>query len=103
MADFSLQPQVCDRQVLQCVTQCCLRVFECFSPDDPKVKYPLCIEGEQACTPEDCGGPWVYADYLAALGDPKHWQHDQMLEWRGPFDPEAFDAKKATKEIRKIK
>jgi len=26
-----------------------------------------------------------------------------MLEWRGPFDPEAFDAKKATKAMRKLK
>jgi hypothetical protein len=23
------------------------------------------------------------------------------MEWRGPFDPEAFDAKKATKEMKK--
>jgi hypothetical protein len=34
---------------------------------------------------------------------PKHEQHDEMMEWRGPFDPEAFDAKKATKEMRKVK
>jgi len=26
-----------------------------------------------------------------------------MMAWRGPFDPEAFDAKKATKEMRKVK
>jgi len=40
------------------------------------------------------------AAYLAALCDPKHEQHIEMLEWRGPFDPDAFDAKKATKEIK---
>jgi hypothetical protein len=78
-------------------------LFEGFPPADPMAKYPLCVEGERACPPEDCGGPWGYADYLAAIRDPKHEQHDEMLEWRGPFDPESFDAKKATKEMRKIK
>ena len=77
--------------------------FEGFPPADPKAKYPLCLEGERACPPEDCGGSWGYADYLAALADPKHEQHDELLEWRGPFDAEAFDVKKATKEMRKVK
>ena len=60
-------------------------------------------EGERACPPEDCGGPWGYADYLAAIADPQHERHEELLEWRGPFDPEAFDAKKATREMRKVK
>jgi len=77
-------------------------LFEGFPPADPKAKYPLCVEGERACPPEDCGGPWGYTDYLAAIRDPKHEQHEEMLEWRGPFDPEAFDVKKATKEMRKL-
>ena len=68
----------------------------------PKAKYPLCLEGERACPPEDCGGPSGYVDYLAALTDPEHEEHGQMLEWRGPFDSEAFDAKKATKAMRKV-
>lgn len=78
-------------------------VFEGFPPVDPKAKYPQCLEGERACPPEDCGGPWGYVDYLAALADPHHEQHDELLEWRGPFDPEAFDARQATKEMRKVK
>ena len=76
-------------------------VFEGFPPLDQKAKYPLCVEGGRACPPEDCGGPWGYADYLAALADPEHEQHEELLEWRGPFDPEAFDPKKATKEMQK--
>ncbi len=66
-------------------------------------KYPLCLVGERACPPEDVGGPWGYADYLAALADPENEQHDELLEWRGPFDPEAFDPKKATREMRKVR
>lgn len=78
-------------------------LFEGIPLVDNKAKYPLCLEGERACPPEDCGGPWGYADYLAAIADPGHEQHEEMLKWRGPFDPEAFDAKQATKEMRKVK
>jgi hypothetical protein len=78
-------------------------VFEGFVAVDPEAKYPQCVEGARACPPEDCGGPWGYADYLAAVNDPRHERHEEMLEWRGPFDPEAFDAKKATREMRKPK
>ncbi|MGP0068200.1 MAG: plasmid pRiA4b ORF-3 family protein [Isosphaeraceae bacterium] len=77
-------------------------LFEGSPPREPKAKYPLCLEGERACPPEDCGGPSGYVDYLAALTDPEHEEHGQMLEWRGPFDSEAFDAKKATKAMRKV-
>jgi hypothetical protein len=64
-------------------------------------RYPLCVEGERACPPEDVGGVWGYAEYLEALADPKHEQHGEMLQWRGPFDPEEFDAEKATKAMRR--
>jgi hypothetical protein len=76
-------------------------LFEGFPPIDAKVKYPLCLEGERACPPEDCGGPSGYGEYLAAIADPEHEEHEEMLEWRGPFDPEAFDYEKATTEMRK--
>ena len=78
-------------------------LFEGFPPAEPKAKHPLCLEGARACPPEDCGEPWGYADYLAAIADPEHEQHEETLEWRGSFDPDAFDAKTATKEMRKIK
>ena len=78
-------------------------LFEGFPPIDSKAKAPLCLEGERVCPPEDCGGPPGYGDYLDAIADPQNEQHEEMLEWREPFDPEAFDAKQATKEMRKVK
>jgi len=75
--------------------------FEGYPPVEKGTKFPLCLEGERACPPEDCGGPWGFTDYLEALADPKHEEHEELLEWRGPFDPEAFDAKKVTREMRK--
>jgi hypothetical protein len=76
-------------------------VFEGYSPIAKKVKYPLCVEGERACPPEDIGGPWGYAEFLEAIADPDHERHDEFMDWRGPFDPEEFDVKKATSEMRK--
>jgi hypothetical protein len=56
------------------------------------VDYPCCVAGERACPPEDCGGPWGYADFVAAIQDPTHESHEDQLEWiGGEFDPEAFD------------
>lgn len=53
--------------------------------------YPICLTGKRACPPEDCGGPWGYAEFLQAISDPEHEQHDELLEWiGGEFDPEAF-------------
>lgn len=64
-------------------------------------RYPVCVEGERACPPEDVGGVWGYAEYREALADPKHEQHEEMLQWRGPFDAEKFDAERATKMMRR--
>lgn len=77
-------------------------LFEGSPPLDPKAKYPLCVEGERACPPEDCGGIWGYGDFLEAIRNPKHEEHENMLEWiGGRFDPDEFHAKKATKAMKK--
>lgn len=56
----------------------------------PDVFYPRCIVGARKGPPEDAGGTGGYADYLEALADPDHEEHENMLAWRGAFDPEAF-------------
>lgn len=64
-------------------------------------KYPLCLQGKRACPPEDCGGVWGYADFLEAIRNKNHEQHEDMLEWiGGQFDPEEFDASVATRCMR---
>jgi hypothetical protein len=77
-------------------------VFEGCPAVDPKTKYPLCMEGERACPPEDCGGVYGYGDFLEAISNKKHDDHKSMLEWVGGwFDPEEFDAATATKAMKK--
>ncbi|VAX35481.1 hypothetical protein MNBD_UNCLBAC01-755 [hydrothermal vent metagenome] len=58
------------------------------------VKYPRCIKGARQCPPEDCGGVPGYEEFLKAMSDPKHSEHESMCEWiGGEFDPEKFDCK----------
>lgn len=62
-------------------------------PVEPQRRYPRCLAGQRACPPEDVGGPWGYAEFLAAITDPGHDEHDNLLDWNGgSFDPETFDA-----------
>ncbi len=64
----------------------------------------VCLAGANACPPEDCGGIGGYADFLVAISDPKHEEHERMLEWiGGSFDPLAFDLEKTNKRLKKIK
>ena len=77
-------------------------LFEGCPPADKGKKYPLCVEGERACPPEDCGGVWGYADFLEAITNPKHEEHESFLEWcGGSFSPDEFDRKDATKAMKK--
>ncbi|MCF8245164.1 MAG: plasmid pRiA4b ORF-3 family protein [Saprospiraceae bacterium] len=65
------------------------------------VKYPRCTAGKRACPPDDCGGPWGYPDFLKAINDPKHPEHEEMLDWiGGEFDAEAFDLEGVNGRLR---
>jgi hypothetical protein len=60
---------------------------------EPGVRYPTCSAGRRACPPEDVGGPWGYPEFIAAVADPKHPDHEHWTEWiGGSFDPNQFDA-----------
>jgi hypothetical protein len=78
-------------------------VVEKILPPGEGPKYPECLDGKRASPPEDVGGPWGYADFVQAISDPGHEQHEEMLEWRGKFDPEAFDLQAVNKGLRRLK
>jgi hypothetical protein len=66
-------------------------VVEKILPHDPQQKLPTCIKGKLACPLEDIGGVWGYYRFLEIINDPEHPEHEEMLEWGGDVDPEAFD------------
>ncbi len=67
-------------------------VVERIFPPEKDVDYPRCLDGRRACPPEDVGGVWGYADFVKAIRNPRHPEHDEMLAWAGgQFDPEKFD------------
>ena len=50
------------------------------------------------------GGPWGYADFLGAISNPRHEQHEELLEWVGrAFEPEEFDVKRVNREMRSVR
>ena len=66
--------------------------------------YPVCLTGKRACPPEDCGGIWGYSDFLEAVQDPDHPEHEEMLDWAGgEFDPAVFDLQEVNAELKEIK
>ena len=48
---------------------------------DYEFGYPLILEGEGACPPEDVGGLGGYKEFLEAWNDPEHPEHEYILEW----------------------
>ncbi len=78
-----------------------VKVEDVLAPDE-KLRYPTCVDGKRAGPPEDCGGIWGYDELLRAISDPKHPDHEEMLEWAGgSFDPEAFDLEAVNRQMRR--
>lgn len=71
---------------------------------EPKAHYPVCLHGQHACPPEDCGGIGGYAEFLEAISNPAHERHEELLTWiGGSFDPEQFDLKVVNAELRRLR
>ncbi len=51
--------------------------------------YPRCIKGENACPPEDIGGPWGFMDVMGKLK--AGTLDEEYLEWLGEdYEPTYF-------------
>ena len=65
---------------------------------DPDTHYPVLVAAKGACPPEDCGGPWGYANLKEILADPNHDEHQDMLERLGLDNASEFDPAAVTTE-----
>jgi hypothetical protein len=76
-------------------------VLEAILLPDAEASYPRCVAGARNGPPEDTGGPYRYANYLEALADSAHPEHEDLLAWRGPFNPEAFSRSKINAALQR--
>ena len=73
-------------------------------PLQESARYPVCLAGARACPSEDVGGIRGYENFLQALADPNHPEHEEYLEWiGGSFDPEAFDLDEVNQLLRAMR
>lgn len=66
-------------------------------------RFPALIDASGRCPPEDCGGPWRYAERIEALCDSTHEEHAEMREWCGRFDPNDADEQGIGAELGRIR
>jgi len=58
---------------------------------EKETKYPICIGGERACPPEDCGGVSGYYNVLKTISDIANEDYEDMKMWTGQgWHPECF-------------
>ena len=70
---------------------------------NPELRTELaCLDGQRACPPEDVGGVPGYFEFLNALKDPNHEEHESYTEWSGGnFDSERFGLESINWELMK--
>jgi len=72
-------------------------------PPDPALVHPACVDGANACPPEDCGGIPGYYDMLEALANPKHPRHSECMEWMGEeWDAKQFDLDEINADLKRL-
>lgn len=68
------------------------------------LNVPTCVDGPNACPPEDVGGPNGYMDFVEAMADPTYEEHAEMMRWHGKrFDPKRFSVTAVNRRLRTIK
>ena len=70
---------------------------------DPAASYPRLIDGARRCPPEDVGGVPGFYEFLEAIADPEHPDHEDRLDWYGGmFDPADLDGDRIHKALARI-
>lgn len=74
--------------------------LEAIKPADASINHPICIAGERACPPEDCGGVVGFEELLETLQYGKASEKRELNQWLKnhaknyyPYLPESFDPK----------
>lgn len=73
--------------------------------DSNIMSIPICLAGEKACPPEDCGGMGGYEELLKIRLNKNHKDYEkQIIDWLGEkFDLDSFNLEKINKKLSKLK
>ena len=71
-------------------------------PASENPKTMVCLAGKNRCPVEDSGGLWGYYEKLSILADPKHPEHEEVLEWMGEVDPAQFSIEAANRRLAQL-
>ncbi len=73
------------------------------APAQKGKQYPVCIAGERAGPPEDCGGLEAFHDMLACIKEPDTELGREWIEWLGPeYRADVCDLEKINKALKKL-
>lgn len=62
---------------------------------EPDIDYPAFVDGERRGPPEDVGGVSGFMDFLEAMLDPFHEEHESVVRWYGKrFEPDDIDERR---------
>lgn len=79
-------------------------VLEKVLPPAEGVRYPVCLAGERACPPEDCGGTPGYERILEIMRRPDHAEYRKTIDWLGgEYNPEAFDLEEVNLALERFR
>ncbi len=64
---------------------------EAVEEGQPGMKYPRYVDGARRAPPEDVGGTPGFENFLEAIADPEHPEHQEVTEWHLGCHGEAFE------------
>lgn len=79
-----------------------IEVEEELSAHAARSPLPRCLEGQRACPPEDCGGPYGYREVLKALRRRAARRRGNDERAHATFDPESFDLERVNARLARL-
>src|SRR5699024_3431199 len=66
--------------------------------------HPICLDGNGDAPPEDVGGEPGYDEFVEAIADPEHSEHDHLTEWvKYNFSYRPFDLPEINRRLEDAK
>ena len=71
--------------------------------EESDLDFPVCVYGDRACPPEDCGGIRGYHNLVEIINDPTHSEYESLTTWLPDnYDPKIFPIEEVNEELAKF-